>query len=81
MKKRIFSLVLVVVLLALYLTTFVIACFTDKDSGGLFMACLFTTVMFPILLYGYQLILKVLQTKKTRRNSHRKRKEVSNGFI
>lgn len=68
MKKRIFSLVLVVVLLALYLTTFVIACFTDKDSGGLFMACLFTTVMFPILLYGYQLILKVLQNHRDEEN-------------
>lgn len=64
MKKRIFSLVLVVVLLALYLTTFIVACFTDKDSGGLFMACLFTTVMFPILLYGYQLILKTLQNHR-----------------
>lgn len=68
MKKRIFSLVLVVVLLALYLTTFVVACFTDKDSGGLFMACLFTTVMFPILLYGYQLILKVLQNHRDEEN-------------
>ena len=68
MKKRTFSLVLVVVLLALYLTTFVVACFTDKDSGGLFMACLFTTVMFPILLYGYQLILKVLQNHRDEEN-------------
>lgn len=61
MKKRIFSLVLVVFLLGLYITTFVVALFTDKNSGGLFMASLFATVMFPILLYGYQLIFKALQ--------------------
>lgn len=63
MKKRIFSLVLVILLLGLYITTFVIACFTDKNSGGLFMASLFATVVFPILLYGYQLILKSLSDR------------------
>ncbi|SES64708.1 hypothetical protein [[Clostridium] polysaccharolyticum] len=58
MKKRIFSLVLVLLLLALYIATLIVACFTDKKSGGLFMGCLFATVAFPFLLYGYQLILK-----------------------
>ena len=61
MKKRIFSLVLVFMLLGLYIATFVIACFTDKNSGGLFMASLFATVMFPIILYGYQLVMKSRQ--------------------
>ena len=61
--KRIFSLVLVVFLLALYITTFVVACFTTKETGGLYFACLFSTVMIPILLYAYQLIFKVLQKR------------------
>lgn len=61
--KRIFSLVLVVFLLALYVTTFIVACFTNKETGGLFFACLFSTVMIPILLYAYQLIYKVLQKR------------------
>lgn len=64
MKKRIFCLVLVVLLLTLYATTFIVSVFTTKETGGLFMACLFSTVMFPILLYGYQIIFKVLQDKK-----------------
>lgn len=64
MKKRIFSLVLVVLLLGLYAATFIVACFTTKETGGLFMASLFATVMFPILLYGYQLILKAIQGKQ-----------------
>lgn len=63
MKKRIFSLVFVIFLLGLYITTFVIACFTTKESGGFFMASLFATVMFPFLLYGYQLILKLLKNR------------------
>lgn len=63
MKKRIFCLVIVALLLALYVTIFVVAMFTTKETGGLFMACLFSTVALPILLYGYQLILKVLQNK------------------
>lgn len=69
MKKRIFSLFLVILLLGLYMTTFVIACFTTKESGGFFMASLFATVMFPFLLYGYQLIVKLLQNRKE--SSHR----------
>lgn len=61
MKKRIFSLAVVIILLGLYAATFFVACFTTKETGGLFMACLFATVMFPILLYGYQLVLKGMQ--------------------
>lgn len=68
MKKRIFCLVIVALLLALYVTTFIVAMFTTKETGGLFMACLFSTVALPILLYGYQLILKVLQNKKEEDN-------------
>ena len=68
MKKRIFCLVIVALLLALYVTTFIVAMFTTKETGGLFMACLFITVALPILLYGYQLILKVLQNKKEEAN-------------
>lgn len=60
MKKRIFSIILIVILLGLYGTTLVVACFTDKSTGGLFMACLFASVVVPILLYAYQLIYKVL---------------------
>lgn len=59
--KRIFCLVLVLFLLALYITTFIVACFTTKETGGLFFACLFSTVMIPVLLYAYQIIYKVLQ--------------------
>lgn len=63
MKKRIFSLVVVILLIGLYLTTLIVACFTKKETSGLFMACLFATVAFPILLYGYQLILKAFQDR------------------
>ena len=68
MKKRIFCLVLVALLLGLYLTTFIVAIFTTKETGGLFMACLFSTVAVPVLLYGYHIILKVLQNDKDEAN-------------
>lgn len=58
--KRIMAWVGIIVLLGLYLTTFVMAMFATPATGAMFIACIVATIMVPILFYVvgfiYQLI-------------------------
>lgn len=49
--KQIAALVCVVLLVSLYVVTFLVACFGSVDSGRLFAACLTATIGLPILLW------------------------------
>lgn len=69
--KRILCLAGVIFLLGLYLVTLISAFFTTKATAGLFKACVFSTIIIPILLYGYILIYRVLKNN----NSHKEEKE------
>lgn len=69
--KRIICLVGVIFLLGLYLATLISAFFTTKATAGLFKACIFSTIVVPIVLYGYLLIYRVLKNN----NSHKDKKE------
>ncbi len=62
--KRIFSLLLVIFLLSLYLVTFIFSFFTTKETSGLFFSCIFSTIVIPIILYGYQVLLKSISRRQ-----------------
>ena len=61
--KQIAALLCVVLLISLYVVTFLVACFGSVDSGQLFAACLGATIALPvllwILLWFYDLMKKI----------------------
>jgi len=61
--KRVLALIGVVLLLAMYIVTFVLAMMNNPATDGLFKAAIFCTLTVPILLYGYQLIYKYLKNR------------------
>lgn len=62
--KRILSLAIVIFLAALYLLTLLSAIFDRSRTRALFNACIFSTLVLPILLYAYLLIYRLLHKKK-----------------
>lgn len=49
--KQIAALICVVLLVSMYLITFLVACLGGADSGRLFAACLTATIGLPIILW------------------------------
>ena len=49
--KQIAALICVVLLVSLYLITFLVACLGGADSGRLFAACLVATIGLPVILW------------------------------
>lgn len=49
--KQIAALICAVLLAAMYLITFVVACLDRQDAGRLFAMCLLMTIALPILLW------------------------------
>ena len=63
--KRILAWIGVLVLVGLYLTTFIASIFQSEFSSNLFIASLYCTVIVPIMLYVYMLVYKVLKKKNS----------------
>ncbi len=61
--QRILAMIGVVFLVAIYVVTLISAIFTTPATKGLFMACIFSTVAIPVMLYGYILIYRALKSK------------------
>ena len=58
--KQIFSLIIVILLITLYLLTLLAAIFDRSETKSLFQASLFCTFVIPILLYTYLFIYKLI---------------------
>ena len=61
--KRIGALALVVILLALYITTFILAFMKSPTAQKLFQVSAIATIALPVTLYGYMLIYKYLKNR------------------
>jgi len=61
--KRIGALALVVILLALYITTFILAFIKSPTAQKLFQVSAIATIALPVTLYGYMLIYKYLKNR------------------
>lgn len=72
--KRIICLIGVIFLLGLYLTTLISAFFTTPATAGLFKACIFSTIVIPILLYAYLLIYRVLKNSNSHQDKNKSKK-------
>lgn len=62
-KKRILAIIGIVILLGLYVTTFISAFFVTEASAALFKTSVFCTIAIPLLLYAYLLVCRVFRKK------------------
>ena len=63
MKKarRILAIIGLILIAVLYIVTIVLAFSKNPDSKGWLMAAIFCTIAVPVLIYGMQLVAKVLR--------------------
>lgn len=59
--KRIMAIVGIVLLLGLYIVTFIVAVAGGEGTGQLFTACIVATVVIPVLIYVYTWIYKLVK--------------------
>lgn len=62
--KRIGALALVVLLVSLYIITFILAFMKSPVAQKLFQGSVIVTVGLPVILYSYMLIYKYLKNRK-----------------
>jgi hypothetical protein len=62
--KRISALSGVVILVGLYVMTFIFSLLNSPNAANLFKASLYSTIIIPILLYSYMLIYKYIKKNK-----------------
>ena len=63
--KHIFAWIAIVLLLSVYIITFIVAFIKPAVKNGLLMACIFTAVTLPCLLYAFMLIYRVLKSSRS----------------
>lgn len=63
--KRIFAIIAVVLLVALYGSTLVFALFDSPNAIYMFKASIFCTVIIPVILYSYILVYRIFGKKKS----------------
>lgn len=63
--KRILALAGVILILAMYITTFVLGMMKNPATDGLFTASVIVTLTVPVLIYGYQIIYNYLKRRNT----------------
>ena len=66
--KRIVAVVAVVFLLGLYVLTLISVLLSSEYSADMFKACIFSSVMIPILFYGYSIIFRLVSKKDKRQD-------------
>lgn len=66
MKKasQILAIIGIVLLVGLYLTALIAACFASPASPGLFFVCIYATFAVPVLLWVCRLFYNLSQKKK-----------------
>lgn len=63
--KRIAALTAVVLLVAMYLITLIVAIFDTSASGKLFWACLICTIVIPVFTWGFIWLYGQMSGRKT----------------
>ncbi len=62
--KQILALLGAVLLVGMYILTLISGILATPQTGNLFRACIYCTVTVPCLLYGFELIYRVLKKKQ-----------------
>ena len=66
--KRIIAIIGIAILVLLYIATFISAIFTTPAAPQMFKACIYATIVVPVLFYGYLLIYKVIKQRSEDNN-------------
>ncbi len=61
--KKIIAIIAVIILLGLYLITFILAILNKPGSAGLFQASVYATIVIPILFYIYLWLYRQIKEK------------------
>ncbi len=64
-SKQIVALMGVILLVAMYVVTLIVAIVNPGESGRLFQACLFATVAIPLLIWVYVWLYGIITGKHT----------------
>lgn len=59
--KQVIAMIGVIALLALYVSTVVLACIGSEEALNLLKAAIFATVVLPVLLWAYSFIYRLLK--------------------
>ena len=62
--KKILALAAVVIIIGVYILTFISAIFVRPEAMQLFKVCIALTIFMPIVIWGYMIIYKLLNPKK-----------------
>lgn len=62
--KRIGALIVVIILVALYITTLILAFMKSPEAQLLFQGCIIATIGLPVVLYAIMLAWKYLSGRK-----------------
>ena len=64
--KRVLAIIGVILILALYVLTFIFAIIDDPKTMSFFRASVAMTILIPVMIYGYQLVYRVLKGNDTK---------------
>ena len=73
--KRIIALLGVILLLALYISTIVLACIGSENALNLLRAAIYATIVVPVLLWAYSFIYKLLKNNNSQEKESDKNKK------
>ena len=62
--KRILAWIAIGILVAMYLTTLVMAIFDSTATMSMFKGCIAVTIFVPVVMYGYMLLHRYAMSKK-----------------
>lgn len=64
--KQILAILLVIVLVGLYVSTLVFALIGSPDAMNLLKASIYATIVFPVLIWAYTFVYKLLKDRNKR---------------
>ncbi|MDO4966238.1 MAG: hypothetical protein Q4E51_05970 [Lachnospiraceae bacterium] len=64
--KRVLAIIGVILILALYVLTFIFSIIDDPKTMSFFRASVAMTILIPVMIYGYQLVYRVLKGNDTK---------------
>lgn len=76
--KRVAAILLVVLLVGLYILTFISGILSTPQTGNLFRACIYCTITIPCFLYGLELIYRLLHKNRDINEKDKKENDKNN---
>lgn len=67
--KQILAIIGIIIIVGLYIVTFILAITGNENTKGLFLASIFATVMVPVIIYIIQWLYKLVKKQAEETNS------------